>query len=135
MEKNNVLLNDNLTNLNSSVTTLSSFKQASLSANTSVINAGYTYGGTCWKFGQTVLIIAHFEAAYFTSGTTLFTVPSGYRPSSTKNGIIICSRRPANTAYSIYQISVNSSGSLYQSFNSDGTSSAWTGTGYIMYTV
>ena len=126
---------DNLTTLNSSVTNLSTFKTGALTANTSVINSGYTYGGVCYKYGNLVFIIAHFDAAFFTSGARLFTVPSGYRPSSTKNGIIICSRRPANTSYGIYDISVNSSGSLYQSFNSDGTSSSWTGTCYIMYTV
>jgi hypothetical protein len=74
-------------------------------------NAGYT------KVGSTVRLRGIIKNGTTTAGTTLFTLPSGYRPATSQYAVTLCSGN------GIVRLKVDSAGAV--TLNSAPSSSAW----------
>lgn len=102
-------------------------------ANYGVIDSNYTSLCECWRSGDTVTIKANFEHAYFYAGTTMFTVPEGFRPASQITGSIKC-RRTTESIYHTYQsVVLKHDGTISEVFNDDQTASQWEGEIFFMF--
>ena len=101
--------------------------------NYGVIDSGYTSLCECWRSGDTVTIKANFEHAWFYAGTTMFTVPEGFRPASQITGSIKC-RKTTESFYHTYpSVVLKPDGTISEVFNDDQTASWWEGEIFFMF--
>lgn len=110
---------------------LNTFNTLWCSTNSSVIDASSSASAIVYVSDNIVTINGYFSKAYFTADAPMFYIPEAARPIEVKTGIMKCEKSDGTIL--VQMIYADANGHIYQSFNSDGTDTGWSGEFFIQY--
>ena len=125
---------------NGYISNLFTFEAFPVIANGYVINSGLCSYAIGYKFGKLAIVKADFALAYFDTTQPLFIVTDDkYKPKINTNGHIRCWKDVRTDVGTNDFIGgncyIDTEGNIWQTFNSDGSSTSWTGSIFVCYEI